>query len=151
MRPIKTIKDTNRIAKVNSHIEHELGPILLEHLQGTQGLVTISKVETTKDMKEAKIWISIFSGKQLQTNIKKKDLVKQDEPVLSVTKGGRKEITPVDKKILSYLNAHLYEIQGALNKRFATRVIPRIRFELDTAPRYAQLMDELIRKSHSEE
>ncbi len=55
-------RDTNRIDKVNSKIQHELGPILKEHLEGLDGLVTISKVETSKDMKWAKIWISIFGG-----------------------------------------------------------------------------------------
>lgn len=55
-------KDTNRIAKVNSLIQRELGPALLEFLQGQEGLVTITKVETSKDMKWTKVWISIFGG-----------------------------------------------------------------------------------------
>lgn len=57
-----TKKPTNRTAKVNSLIEHSLGPILREFLEGTSGLVTITKVETSKDMKWAKIWVSIFGG-----------------------------------------------------------------------------------------
>lgn len=55
-------KDVNRIAKVNSLIQHELGPILHETLEGEKGLVTITKVETSRDMKWAKVWISIFGG-----------------------------------------------------------------------------------------
>ena len=55
-------KNPNRISKVNSFIQVSLGPILLEFLQGQKGLVTISKVETSRDMKWAKIWISIFDG-----------------------------------------------------------------------------------------
>ena len=55
-------KDTNRIAKVNSHIQHALGPILQKYLQGRQGIVTISRVETSKDMKWCKVWVSIFGG-----------------------------------------------------------------------------------------
>jgi len=55
-------KDTNRIAKVNSLIQKELGPILHEFLDFQKGLVTISKVETSRDMKWAKVWISIFNG-----------------------------------------------------------------------------------------
>lgn len=61
-RPIKKVKDTNRIAKVNSLVEKALGPILQEFLDWQSGLVTISKVDTSKDMKYAKIWISIFKG-----------------------------------------------------------------------------------------
>jgi ribosome-binding factor A len=55
-------KDTFRLAKVNSLIQHELGPVLLEYLDWQNGLITITKVETSKDMKYAKVWISIFNG-----------------------------------------------------------------------------------------
>ncbi len=94
MKQIK--KDTNRIPKVNSLIEHRLGPVLHEFLSGEQGLVTISKVETSRDMKWAKIWISILGGD--------------------------------DEKLIKHINAHIYEIQGALNETFATKIIPRISF-----------------------
>lgn len=55
-------KDTNRIAKVNAYIQQKLGIVLLEQLQNHKGLVTITKVETSRDMKWAKVWISIFGG-----------------------------------------------------------------------------------------
>jgi ribosome-binding factor A len=61
MRP-EVKKDTNRIAKVNSLIEHELGPVLHKFLDWQPGLVTITKVDTSRDMKYAKVWISIFNG-----------------------------------------------------------------------------------------
>ncbi len=117
MKPIK--KDTNRIAKVNSLIEKELGPVLHEFLDWQKGLVTITKVDTSKDMKWAKIWISIFNGD--------------------------------DDKILNFLAKNIYDIQGELNKNFATKIIPRISFKLDTSPRYVQHIDELIREVHKEE
>jgi len=114
-------KDTNRIAKVNSLIVHELGPILLEFLQGEDGLVTITKADTSRDMKWAKVWISIFGG--------------DDDRILKLL---------ADK-------GNLYEIQGKLNKHFSTKIIPRISFHLDTSPRYVQHIDEVIRKIHEEE
>ncbi len=117
MRPVK--KDTNRIAKVNSLIRRELGPILLVFLQGMEGLVTITKADTSKDMKWCKVWISILGGD--------------------------------DDKILGYLAKNIYDIQGELNKYFFTKIIPRISFHLDTSPRYAQHIDEVIRKIHDEE
>ncbi len=112
-------KDINRIAKVNSLIEHELGPILHEHLEGEPGLVTISKVETSGDMRWAKIWISIFGGD--------------------------------DEKILKLIHDNIYDIQGALNEHFTTKIIPRLQFFLDTTPRHAQHIDELIREIKSED
>lgn len=116
LKPIK--KDTNRIAKVNSLIQLELGKILLEFLQEEKGITTIAKVDTSRDMKWAKVWISIFNGD--------------------------------DKKILSLLNENIYYLQGELNKHFATKIIPRISFHLDTSPRYVEHIEELVRKIHEE-
>lgn len=117
MKPVK--KDTNRIAKVNSLVEHTLGPILQEFLEGMPGLTTISKVQTSKDMKWSKIWISIVNGE--------------------------------DNKILKHLEKNIYYIQGELNKNFTTKIIPRISFHLDTSPRHAEHIDELIKKIHEEQ
>ncbi len=114
----KVKKETNRIAKVNSLIEHQLGPILHDLFAGEKGLITISKVETSKDMKWAKVWISIFNGN--------------------------------DEKILNFINTNIYEIQGRLNENFATKIIPRVSFHLDTSPRYAQHINELIEEIHNE-
>jgi ribosome-binding factor A len=117
---MKTIKKaTNRIAKVNSLIQRELGPILQNFLDWQTGLITISKVETSKDMKWAKVWLSIFNGD--------------------------------DDKILNFLNKHIYQIQGELNEHFATKIIPRISFHLDTTPRYVEHIEEVIKKIHEEE
>ena len=117
MKPVK--KDTNRIAKVNSLVEHTLGPILQEFLEGMPGLTTISKVQTSKDMKWSKIWISIVNGE--------------------------------DNKILKHLEKNIYYIQGELNKNFTTKIIPRISFHLDTSPRHAEHIDDLIKKIHEEQ
>ncbi|HVY67665.1 MAG TPA: 30S ribosome-binding factor RbfA [Patescibacteria group bacterium] len=111
-------KDTNRIAKVNSLVEHSLGPILHELLQNQAGMVTVSRVETSRDMKWAKVWITIFNGS--------------------------------DEKILNFLAKNIYHIQGELNRSFQTKIVPRISFHLDTAPRYVEHIEEVIRKIHEE-
>lgn len=60
---MKEVKpNTNRIPRVNSLIQQKLGEILREYLDDEQGLTTISKVETTRDLKHAKVWLSIFNG-----------------------------------------------------------------------------------------
>ncbi len=112
-------KNPNRINKINSHIQQVLGEILREYISEHEGLVTISKVETSNDMKWAKIWISIFGGS--------------------------------DKDILDTIQKNIYDIQGSLNRTFTTKIVPRLQFFLDTSPRYAQRIDELIRKIHDEE
>lgn len=52
---------SHRIDQINSLIKRELGQIILEELDVPQGcFITITKVETTKDLSQAKIWISIL-------------------------------------------------------------------------------------------
>jgi ribosome-binding factor A len=125
MKPVK--KDTNRIARVNSLIQHELGPVLHEFLDWQKGLVTITKVDTSKDMKWAKIWISIFNPREDQ-----------------------KDSSVLDKKVMDFLAKNIYDVQGEVNKHFHTKIIPRISFHLDTSPRYAQHIDELLKEIHGE-
>ncbi len=55
------LKKTNRIEKVNSLIEHLLGAILLPYVREQNGLVTVRKVETSRDMRWAKVWITIVN------------------------------------------------------------------------------------------
>jgi len=116
---IKEPKNPNRIPKVNSFIQVELGPILHEFTEDLPGIITISKVEASRDLRWAKVWISILEGN--------------------------------DDKTLAHINKNLYHIQGELNKKFTTKIIPRLQFFLDTSPRYVQHIDELIKKIHEEE
>lgn len=111
-------KSGSRSAKANSLIKHELGNILRDFLSEEEGLVTISRVQTSKDLRWAKVWISILGGN--------------------------------DQKILKLLQDNIYHIQGQMNRRFTTKILPRLQFFLDTNPRYAQYIDELIKKIHEE-
>lgn len=112
-------KSSNRIEKLNSLIQQIVGASLLEYLSGTDGIVTVSRVETSGDARWAKVWVSIVGGD--------------------------------DDKILATINKNIYDIQGNLNNQLAMKMTPRISFYLDTAPRYAQHIDELIQKIHNEE
>lgn len=55
-------KNTNRLERVNALIQKELGPILNSVLENEKGIVTITKVETSRDLKWAKVWVSIVGG-----------------------------------------------------------------------------------------
>ncbi|MEK7075902.1 MAG: 30S ribosome-binding factor RbfA [Patescibacteria group bacterium] len=55
-------KKTNRIEKINSLIQRLLGVILLPYFKNSKSIVTISKVQTSRDMRWAKIWITIVNG-----------------------------------------------------------------------------------------
>ena len=115
---IKRPKNTNRIARVNAFVQIELAKILLNYLEKNSGLVTITKVETSKDMKHAKVWLSIFGGN--------------------------------DDRVLTHLTKNIYAIQGELNQKFNTKIVPRISFTLDTSPSYAAHISRLIDKLKKE-
>lgn len=55
-------KPSNRIAKVNSVIQKIVGETMQQFLDEGPGIVTVSKVETSRDLKWAKVWISIIGG-----------------------------------------------------------------------------------------
>ena len=112
-------RPTNRIARVNSLIQQIVGESILPLTQEWGALVTVSKVETSRDMKWVKVWVSIMGGD--------------------------------DEKILKLLHDNIYDIQGDLNHKLQTKVLPRIQFFLDTSPRYAQHIDELIEQIHHED
>ncbi len=56
-----------------------------------------------------------------------------------------------DDKIFKILNDNIYDIQGEINAKLGMKLTPRIQFFLDTSPRYAQHINELIEKVNKEE
>jgi ribosome-binding factor A len=55
-------KNTNRIDKVNSLIQKQVGETILPIMKTENGLTTVSRVETSRDMRWTKVWISIVGG-----------------------------------------------------------------------------------------
>lgn len=108
-----------RSEKMSSLIQEELNGIIKEYIENLPGLLTISRVETSADLKWAKVWVSIIGG--------------------------------TDEAFLKALHDNIYDIQGALNKTLSTKIMPRLSFHLDTSPRYAEHIDDLIKKVHEEE
>lgn len=56
-----------------------------------------------------------------------------------------------DEAIFAVIKKNLYDIQGELNRQLDLKLVPRLQFYLDTSPRYAQHIDELIKKIHDED
>lgn len=111
-------RPANRIEKMNSLFQQLIGEIIRPYLSGQAGLVTVSRVEVSKDTKWAKVWVSIVGGD--------------------------------DETIMNTIKKNLYDIQGELNRAVNLKLVPRLQFYLDTSPRYAQHINELINKIHQE-
>lgn len=57
---------SQRIQKVNELLKRELGKIILKELEFPRDtLITITNVESSPDLREAKIWISVIPGNQI--------------------------------------------------------------------------------------
>lgn len=49
-----------------------------------------------------------------------------------------------DEAILATLKKNIYDIQGDINRKIPMKIIPRIQFQLDTSPRFAQHISEIL-------
>jgi len=52
-----------RIDRVNELLKREIGTVVQKDYEWHGALVTVSAVETTQDIKEAKVWISVLGGR----------------------------------------------------------------------------------------
>jgi ribosome-binding factor A len=55
-------KPSFRIQKINAVIQQIVGQAILEFGVGFPGIITITKVETSRDLRWCKIWISVVNG-----------------------------------------------------------------------------------------
>lgn len=107
---------SNRIEKVNSLLEQEIGKILLRDFTVSPNiLITITRVETTGNLIEAKVYISIFP----------------DEKSTS---------------IMQALDKSIYDIQHKINRTLRMRPIPKIIFVRDKEISKAAKVEELLVK-----
>jgi ribosome-binding factor A len=57
---------SNRIQKVNELIKEEVSKILLTELGDHKGLLTITAVETTPDLRQATVWFRYLNGDETE-------------------------------------------------------------------------------------
>ena len=64
-------KTTNRMDKVNEEFKRELGKIIDQDLKNPNitGLISVTKVKTSPDLKNAKIYISILGSKSKKNTL----------------------------------------------------------------------------------
>lgn len=117
----------NRIQRVNALIKDELNNILLKEVDFPKDvLVTITRVESSTNLSQAKIYISVMSAGR---DFPEKSL---DEPAQQTD------------KVLEILNRKIYDIQQALNKRLRMRPIPKIQFKKEEKTEEAARIEELL-------
>lgn len=105
---------SNRIEKVNSLLEHEIGKILLRDFAfSPEILVTLTRVVCSSNLIEAKVYISVFPEAK-------------------------------SAGILNALQKSVYDVQYKINRTLRQRPIPKIRFVKETAISKAGKIEELL-------
>lgn len=98
---------SDRISKINRHLQRTIGDILLTEVDIPDGvLVTISHVETTANLRFSDIFLYISPSDKVKETMEK--------------------LTP-----------QMYDIQGSLNRSLQFRPLPRIRFKHDAGSEHA--------------
>ncbi len=111
-----------RIEKLQELIKQEVGKMLLMDIKDSRiGFVTVTGVEMTGDLREAKIYVSIMGN---------------DEQIKSSLEG---------------LNSALGYIRREIGKRIKIRFTPEISFALDKSLDYSEHIQKLLLKVQAEE
>jgi len=112
---------SDRIKKVNSLLEHEIGKIIRRDFAfSPEILVTLTRVETTGNMIEAKTFISVFPEEK-------------------------------SAGIINALQKSVYDIQYKINRTLRMRPIPKIRFVKENEISNAAKIEELLVKAKESE
>lgn len=105
---------TNRIQRVNSLLEREIGKILLRDFAfSPEILVTLTRVDTSSNLIEVKVFVSVYPENKTS-------------------------------EAFGILNKNVYNIQQEINKLLRMRPIPKIKFVSDKNEAEAGRVEELL-------
>lgn len=111
---------TLRTDRVSSLLQQEIAVLLLE--LELPGMVTVSKVEVSPDLKYAKVSITILPS---------------DEKT--------------EKRVLEMIRHATFDMQKVLNKKLTMKFVPHISFAVDYSQEYASHINKLIKETHDDE
>lgn len=97
---------SGRIIRVNELLKREIASDILRLFATDRfdtGAITVTRVETTSDLREAKVYISIFDHEEERVDM------------------------------IRFLNKHRKEIQARMSQNVILKYTPRLYFKLDTS------------------
>lgn len=111
-----------RTEKVAEEMRHQLADVLKKELRELDlGLVTVTKVRVSPDLKYSKIYLSFIGNK---------------EPA---------------EKCVDKINFRKKQIRMALSRKLSLRFMPEISFFYDDTVEYANRIEELIKEIHKDD
>lgn len=113
--------DNQRLRQMNQVLKEHIGRILEREFREPEiGLLTVTRVEVTPDLAEAKVWVSSFAS----------------EKSLS--------------RIVKYLRAITKDVYLSLRDVLTTKRVPKVRFMIDENGEYADRIDQLLKQARGE-
>ncbi|OGQ14137.1 MAG: ribosome-binding factor A [Deltaproteobacteria bacterium RIFCSPHIGHO2_02_FULL_40_11] len=109
---------TRRQQKVSELIRNVISQLLIErgvHSTGIHGLITVTKVSMTPDLKWAKVYVSNMSSSEEQS------------------------------QTIQALNEEKKMVQSTIGRELKLRFTPHVEFILDTSLDYSDRIDELLK------
>ena len=113
--------------KVNSLLERELSKIILRDFAfSSDALVTLTRVDVTANLIEAKAYVSVFFARKML---------------------GEGESEAKADRIVKMFNNNIFDIQQKINKTLKMRPVPKIRFVKETEISKAAKIEEILVKA----
>jgi ribosome-binding factor A len=109
--------ESRRLKQINQVLKEHIGKFLEQELQDPEiGLLTVTRVEVTVDLAEAKVWLSSYMSNK--------------NPLV----------------ILKAVKRHAYAINRDLRQVLTTKQIPKLFFMIDENADYADKIDRLLKQ-----
>ncbi|HUD11269.1 MAG TPA: ribosome-binding factor A [Candidatus Saccharimonadia bacterium] len=106
---------SQRIAKVESLIQHVVASRLTEILERDAASVTVTRIDAAPDMRNATVWVGLLGTSAAQD------------------------------KLWARVERERGDLQAALATNMSTKFVPRLIFKRDTGGAYAAEIDRLLR------
>lgn len=119
--------DGRRIPRVEKEIREVVGQYLLRGFRGNlPGLVSVTRVIASKDLKNAKILITVMAKKK------------------TVVSAGAEPDDSLKKATLVELKAHAHEVQSEVNRQLKMKHCPKLNFYYDEGVEHALKIETLL-------
>ena len=111
---------SRRIKKIDDLVRDAVSDIFLKHLSFKKDVfVSVIRVDTTKDLQYAQVFVSVFPIKE-------------------------------QKYVIKTISKELYRIQGLFNKKLCSKILPRLKFVLDTTQQNMTDVEKVFQQIHKE-
>ncbi|TYB31982.1 MAG: 30S ribosome-binding factor RbfA [Candidatus Mcinerneyibacterium aminivorans] len=113
-----------RMRRVNKHVQEALGRIINEEYDYSKtGLITVNKVEVSRDLRHAKVYVSILLEDE-------QDFNRED--------------------VIDMLDREEYHIKDILKNRITLKYLPELHFILDESLEKAEKIYDIIEKHNKD-